>query len=81
MAITDTSQPRGGVGMSDPTSTHDKRWWILAVLGVAQLMVILDTTIVNIALPAIQRDLHASLSLCPPPSTRCTSPTQTGSGS
>ena len=60
MAITDTSQPRGGVGMSDPTSTHDKRWWILAVLGVAQLMVILDTTIVNIALPTAQHALHFS---------------------
>jgi len=60
MAITDPSQPRGGVGMSDPTSTHDKRWWILAVLGVAQLMVILDTTIVNIALPTAQHALHFS---------------------
>ena len=30
----------------------------LAVLSVAQLMVILDTTIVNVALPSIQKDLH-----------------------
>lgn len=30
----------------------------LAVLGVAQLMVVLDTTIVNVALPSIQRKLH-----------------------
>ena len=36
---------------------HDKRWWVLAVLGVAQLMVVLDTTVVNIALPSAQRDL------------------------
>jgi EmrB/QacA subfamily drug resistance transporter len=37
-----------------------RRWWILAVLGVAQLMIVLDSTIVNIALPAAQRDLHFS---------------------
>ena len=36
---------------------HAKRWWVLAVLGVAQLMVVLDTTVVNIALPSAQRDL------------------------
>nr|WP_324192784.1 MFS transporter [Nocardia cyriacigeorgica] len=33
------------------------RWWVLAVLGVAQLMVVLDATVVNIALPEAQRDL------------------------
>src|SRR2546421_12285745 len=32
----------------------------LAVLAVAQLMVVLDTTIVNVALPSIQRALHFS---------------------
>jgi len=37
-----------------------RRWWILATIGLAQLMVILDATIVNIALPSAQRDLHFS---------------------
>ncbi|MFC8386693.1 MFS transporter [Nocardia sp. NPDC057272] len=37
---------------------HAKRWLVLAVLGVAQLMVVLDATIVNIALPAAQRSLE-----------------------
>ncbi|MFI7002424.1 MFS transporter [Nocardia sp. NPDC050175] len=37
--------------------SHALRWWVLAVLGVAQLMVVLDATVVNIALPAAQRDL------------------------
>ncbi|MCJ0901954.1 MFS transporter [Rhodococcus sp. ARC_M6] len=37
---------------------HAKRWLILAVLGIAQLMVVLDATIVNIALPAAQRSLE-----------------------
>ncbi|MGA7416788.1 MAG: MFS transporter [Acidimicrobiales bacterium] len=41
-------------------ANYDRRWWILAVLGIAQLMVILDSTIVNIALPTAQHDLHFS---------------------
>ncbi|MFE0249384.1 MFS transporter [Streptomyces sp. NPDC059010] len=36
------------------------RWWILAVVGLAQLMVVLDGTIVNIALPSAQQDLGFS---------------------
>ncbi|MFJ6914682.1 hypothetical protein ACIQUX_12045 [Streptomyces sp. NPDC101133] len=34
-----------------------KRWWALAVIALAQLMVILDGTVVNIALPSAQRAL------------------------
>src|SRR5580700_4547850 len=41
-------------------ANYDRRWWILGVLGIAQLMVILDSTIVNIALPTAQHDLHFS---------------------
>ncbi|WP_280449979.1 MFS transporter [Nocardia brasiliensis] len=33
------------------------RWWVLVVLGIAQLMVVLDTSVVNIALPEAQRTL------------------------
>jgi EmrB/QacA subfamily drug resistance transporter len=39
---------------------HEKRWLILAVIGIAQLMVVLDATIVNIALPSAQHDLGFS---------------------
>jgi EmrB/QacA subfamily drug resistance transporter len=39
---------------------HARRWLILAVLGVAQLMVVLDATIVNIALPSAQKALGFS---------------------
>src|ERR1700722_15675942 len=38
-------------------ANYGRRWWILGVLGIAQLMVILDSTIVNIALPTRQHDL------------------------
>jgi EmrB/QacA subfamily drug resistance transporter len=49
-----------GVPVSDHDANHARRWWILAVLGMAQLMVILDNTIVNIALPTAQHDLNFS---------------------
>ena len=35
-----------------------RRWLALGVIAVAQLMVVLDATIVNIALPSAQRALH-----------------------
>ena len=37
---------------------HSRRWTILTILAIAQLMVVLDATIVNIALPSAQRALH-----------------------
>jgi EmrB/QacA subfamily drug resistance transporter len=39
---------------------YARRWWILALLGTAQLMVVLDATIVNIALPHAQTALAFS---------------------
>ncbi len=45
---------------ADHAANHAMRWWILAVLGVAQLMVILDNTVVNIALPTAQHALGFS---------------------
>src|SRR3954451_4508418 len=44
----------------DTNPHHERRWLILAVLGVGQLMVILDATIVNVALPSAQADLGFS---------------------
>lgn len=46
--------------MSNENPHHARRWLILAVLGIAQLMVVLDATIVNIALPSAQKALHFS---------------------
>src|SRR5579871_3754973 len=44
-----------------PSKPQDRRRWIaLGVVCMAQLMNVLDTTIVNVALPSIQRDLHFS---------------------
>ncbi|HET9074046.1 MAG TPA: MFS transporter [Solirubrobacteraceae bacterium] len=39
-------------------SEHRRRWLALITVCLAQLMIVLDTTIVNVALPGIQRDLH-----------------------
>ncbi len=41
---------------------HPKRWAILGVLVVSLLVVVLDNTVLNIALPTIQRDLNATQS-------------------
>jgi hypothetical protein len=42
------------------TDREPNRWAVLALLGVAQLMVVLDATIVTIAIPSAQKALHFS---------------------
>ncbi|CAG6399290.1 MFS transporter [Streptomyces cocklensis] len=49
--------PSGQDDLSEPPA---HRWWVLCVIGLAQLMVVLDATIVTIALPSAQRDLGFS---------------------
>ena len=46
--------------MTEQNSQYQRRWTILAILAIAQLMVVLDATIVNIALPSAQKALHFS---------------------
>ncbi|MEA2192813.1 MAG: hypothetical protein QOI73_2934 [Solirubrobacteraceae bacterium] len=43
-----------------PNPHHAKRWLILFVIAIAQLMVVLDATVVNIALPSAQQALDFS---------------------
>ncbi|MFB2600328.1 MFS transporter [Herbiconiux sp. P17] len=50
MSATTQSAPR----------TSSRRWWVLSTVALAQLMVVLDSTVVNIALPAAQADLGFS---------------------
>jgi EmrB/QacA subfamily drug resistance transporter len=40
---------------------ENSRWWTLGAMCFALFMIMLDNTVVNVALPSIQRDLHASL--------------------
>ena len=54
------AQPAASSGPPDTQAqpaAADRRWVILVVVSVAQLMVVLDSTIVNIALPSAQRAL------------------------
>jgi EmrB/QacA subfamily drug resistance transporter len=39
---------------------ESRRWWVLAVVGLAQMMIALDNTVMNIALPSAQRALNFS---------------------
>lgn len=59
MAITMSTHARGERTPRHEATPHlhARRWWALAVLGLAQFMVILDVTVVNVALPSIGSDL------------------------
>jgi EmrB/QacA subfamily drug resistance transporter len=50
-----TTSPRGVSHTADP-----RRWLVLAVIAIAQLMIVVDASIVNIALPSAQKALHIS---------------------
>src|ERR1700679_1505104 len=50
--------PRRQSLSSDSSTTN--RWLILVIACLAQFMVVLDNTIVNVALPSVQRGLHFS---------------------
>src|SRR4051794_23792132 len=59
-ARTHTRSPR----MPDRLRLHDgnRKWWTLAAMCFALFMIMLDNTVVNVALPSIQRDLGAAIS-------------------
>ena len=54
---TDADRPKGTRTM---TSDYRHRWIALILLCMGSLMIVLDTTIVNVALPSIRQDLHFS---------------------
>jgi EmrB/QacA subfamily drug resistance transporter len=54
MSVTRTGESSAG------TAPDPRRWWGLVIIALAQLMVVLDATIVNIALPSAQHDLGIS---------------------
>jgi EmrB/QacA subfamily drug resistance transporter len=41
---------------------ENKKWWTLAAVAVGRFMIMLDNTVVNVALPSMRRSLHMSLS-------------------
>jgi EmrB/QacA subfamily drug resistance transporter len=46
----------------EPTAQEGWRWWTLAAVCAATFMLLVDVTIVQVALPTIQRHLHSSFS-------------------
>jgi EmrB/QacA subfamily drug resistance transporter len=56
----DRGAPASGKTNSGLRGSHAVRWWVLAVIGIAQLMIMLDATVVNIALPEAQQALGFS---------------------
>jgi EmrB/QacA subfamily drug resistance transporter len=50
----------GSSSVLTPSAAPSRRWWTLSVVALAQLMVVLDSTVVNIALPSAQADLGFS---------------------
>lgn len=44
----------------EPSAGYDKRWWVLATMTVCLLVVIMGNTILNVAIPTLQRDLGAT---------------------
>jgi MFS family permease len=38
----------------------ERKWWTLIAVSIAIFMLLLDITVVNVALPSIQRELHSS---------------------
>src|ERR1041385_8697884 len=52
--------PLKRVGAVPMRSHATNRWIVLVLICLAQFMVVLDGTIVNVALPSIQTDLHLS---------------------
>jgi EmrB/QacA subfamily drug resistance transporter len=41
---------------------ENKKWWTLAAVAFGLFMIMLDNTVVNVALPSIEKDLHISIS-------------------
>src|SRR5579872_67558 len=48
--------------LQDSARVFDRRWLTLAVVCVSLMVIGLDNTILNVALPTLSRDLHASTS-------------------
>ncbi|WP_219508990.1 MFS transporter [Nonomuraea ceibae] len=46
--------------MHTPGTAHPRRWWILAALCLSLLVLVIDNTILNLAIPSLMRELGAS---------------------
>lgn len=60
--MTSTETPSSGTTGAQPAAGDRRRWFALAIVMTAAFMDLVDVTIVNIAIPSIQRDADASVS-------------------
>ena len=59
--VAETVEPNGHVTTLDPVAAPDpRRWLALAVMTLGAFMVLVDTTVVNVAIPSIRNNLNAS---------------------
>jgi len=56
-----TTSQLNEVSDTPDVSLDPKRYWALAVIGIAQLMIVLDASVVIVALPSAQHALHISI--------------------
>ncbi len=60
--MTAASAPHELLPFDRTTRAYRQRWWILAVLCLSLLVIIVDNSILNVALPRLQKDLNATFS-------------------
>src|SRR3954469_11055676 len=60
VVIRNSPGSKGSHPMSSPDRIYARRWWTLLVLSLSLLVISLDNTILNVALPDLQRDLGAT---------------------
>ena len=58
--MTTSSTAAGAVSVAD--SGHSRRWWTLAVLSLSLVLIGMDNTILNVAIPTLKREFSASTS-------------------
>src|SRR3954454_23609791 len=57
-----SDRPHAATTHRAPASTRDPKWWTLTAVCLGTFMLLLDITIVNVALPQMQAELHATFS-------------------
>ena len=53
-----SGNPGAAAAIGQAGQPDSRRWQVLGVVGLAQLMIVLDITVMNIALPSAQQALH-----------------------
>jgi EmrB/QacA subfamily drug resistance transporter len=61
--VMDEPQAGEAVSAAEPAAGHPWRWWILAVVLMAEVLDLLDATVVNVAAPSIRADLAGAVSM------------------